>query len=257
MLPRDTEPAELPLAEVEIPDPPRSADPEPASVWRSLGDVVLCSGYPSQFLIGAALQVAGITPRDASGKLSAGFVFALSLLDTALLLGLIVWRLRRRGERPLEVFFGGRHFLREAVAGIASMPLVVAVVVAASVTIRFGLPALHNVEQNPLEGLLGTQAGLISFLVVAIVAGGVREELQRAFLLRRFTQDLGGARVGLLCTSVAFGLGHTLQGWDAAIITGLLGALWGTITLSRGSAAASLVSHSLFNSGELLRAVIR
>jgi membrane protease YdiL (CAAX protease family) len=95
------------------------------------------------------------------------------------------------------------------------------------------------------------------FLVVVIVAGGLREELQRAFLLHRFRHDLGNAGAGLVVTSLAFGLGHTLQGWDAAILTAVLGATWGLIYLTRGSAIAPIVSHSLFNSAELLRAFFR
>ena len=41
------------------------------------------------------------------------------------------------------------------------------------------------------------------------------------------------------------------------ILTGALGATWGVLSLTRGSAVASIVSHSLFNSGELLRAFVR
>ena len=52
------------------------------------------------------------------------------------------------------------------------------------------------------------------FLFVVIVAGGVREELQRAFLLHRFRCDLGQPWMGVFITSLAFGMGHTLQGWD-------------------------------------------
>ena len=66
---------------------------------------------------------------------------------------------------------------------------------------------------------------------MVIVAGGVREELQRAFLLHRFRTDLGQPWMGLLITSLAFGLGHTLQGWDAAVVTGVLGAIWGAMYL--------------------------
>lgn len=92
------------------------------------------------------------------------------------------------------------------------------------------------------------------FLIVAIVAGGVREELQRAFVLHRFRQYLGGPIVGLVITSLLFGLGHTLQGWDAALITGVLGALWGAAYLWRRSAIGPMVNHSLFNTVELLGA---
>jgi membrane protease YdiL (CAAX protease family) len=236
------------------PEPSLASKPTP---WRSVAEVLLCSGYPSQLLLGGALQAAGIAPLNPAGALSARFVFTLSLLDTALLLGLIIWLIRQRGERPLTVFFGDRPLLPEVITGMVSLPLVLIVVVATSIVIRLAAPQLHNVEQNPLEGLLGSQTGLVAFLFVVIVAGGLREELQRMFLLHRFGQDLGGVRIGLLVTSAAFGLGHTLQGWDAAVITGVLGALWGWLSLQRGSAAASIVSHSLFNSGELIRVMFR
>jgi membrane protease YdiL (CAAX protease family) len=109
------------------------------------------------------------------------------------------------------------------------------------------------VPDNPLEGLVGKGANMWLFLVVVIVAGGVREELQRAFLLHRFRGDLGQPWLGLLIASISFGMGHTLQGLDAAIITGVLGFVWGALYLKRDSAIAPMVSHSLFNSAELLR----
>jgi membrane protease YdiL (CAAX protease family) len=251
MLPEPT-----PSDQLTAPPPEPATNSTPTS-WRSVGEVLLCSGYPSQLLLGGLLQAAGISPLNAAGSLSARFVFALSLLDTVVLLGLIVWFIRRRGERPGAVFFGGCPFLPEALVGLFSLPVVLIVLIVTSLVIRLVAPQLHNVEQNPLEGLLGTETGLVAFLFVVIVAGGLREELQRVFLLHRFRHDLGGVGVGLLLTSVAFGLGHTLQGWDAAVITALLGALWGWISLTRGSAAASIVSHSLFNSGELIRTVFK
>jgi membrane protease YdiL (CAAX protease family) len=202
-------------------------------------------------------MLAGIAPLDATGSLSARFVFVLSLADAVVLVGLIVFLLVRRGERPLEVFFGGRPALREAGAGVLSFPLVITVVIAMMLAIQRVLPALHNVPDNPLEGLIGTGASRWMFLAVVIVAGGVREELQRAFLLHRFRGDLGQPWLGLFITSVSFGLGHTLQGLDAVVITGTLGALWGAMYLTRGSALAPMVSHSLFNSGELLRVFLR
>ena len=247
-------------------DPPETACAEPPVVrltsgaenrWQVFGEVVLCSGYPTQLAVGSALRAVGVSPLTSEGSLSARFVFALSLADTALLLSLIVWLLLRSGERPLVVFFGGRPVIREAWAGLVSVPFVVTLVVVVTLAIQRLAPGLHNVSENPLEGLLGSQTGLLAFLFVVIVAGGVREELQRSFLLHRFREHLGGAATGLFATSVAFGLGHTLQGWDSALITGLLGATWGVIYLSRGSAVATIMSHSVFNASQLLRAFYR
>jgi membrane protease YdiL (CAAX protease family) len=92
--------------------------------------------------------------------------------------------------------------------------------------------------------------------VIAIVAGGVREELQRAFLLQRFERHLGGAAVGVVVLSTAFGLGHAMQGWDAAIATGLLGAFWAVVYLWRRSSVAPIVSHAGFNSIAVLRVAL-
>lgn len=242
---------------IAIADPaPAGAPPAPPrpNPWLGWAEIVLCSGYPTQLLLGVLIQASGISPRRPDGSLSGTFVFALSLLDTVILLTMIVWLLRMRGERPRTIFFGERPVAPEIGVGFLSVPVVVTIVIVLMMAIRVFVPSLHNVPDNPLEGLLGSQTGLLAFLFVVIVAGGLREELQRAFLLHRFRTDLGSAGLGVVVTSLAFGLGHTLQGWDAAVVTGVLGATWGVMYLARRSAIAPIVSHSLFNSGELLRA---
>lgn len=243
---------------IPIADEPPSGPSAPLArtarpTWPTWIEILMCSGYPTQLLVGQMLVFAGIPPQLADGTLSGTFVLALSLADAVLLISLIVVFLIRRGERPLAVFFGGRAIGREAAVGMVSLPFVLAIVVALTISIRRVLPSLHNVPENPLEALAGRGLNIWLFLLVVIVAGGVREELQRAFLLHRFRGDLGQPWMGLLITSMAFGMGHTLQGLDAAIITGILGAIWGAIYLKRDSAMASIVSHSLFNSAELLR----
>ena len=108
-------------------------------------------------------------------------------------------------------------------------------------------PSLHTVEHNPMQELLRSPRNAWIFAVVVIAAGGVREEIQRAFLLHRFEVWLGGGTVGVVVTSAAFGIGHLLQGVDAAIATGLLGAFWGLVYLRRRSAVAPMVSHAGFD----------
>jgi membrane protease YdiL (CAAX protease family) len=239
------------------PQPEAAAPARRRPTWTTWIEILLCSGYPTQIFLGQLLVALGIQPMLEDGSLSSTFVFTLSFADTALLLLLIVWLLMRRGERPTTVFFGDRPITREVAFGMASLPLIIMLVLTLKLAIRRYLPALHNVPDNPLEGMIGTGASMVLFLIVVIVAGGVREELQRAFLLHRFRADFGRPWIGVVITSMAFGLGHTLQGYDAAIVTGALGATWGVMYLTRGSALASLVSHSLFNSGELLRVFLR
>jgi membrane protease YdiL (CAAX protease family) len=115
-------------------------------------------------------------------------------------------------------------------------------------------PSLHNVAHNPLQDLIRGPRNAGLFALVVIIAGGVREEIQRAFVLHRFNVWLGGGTVGIIVGSIAFGAGHLqVQGYDAAIATGLLGLFWGIVYLRRRSVIAPMVSHSGFNLIELLQ----
>ena len=222
----------------------------------ALGEVLLCSSVPTQTLIGAILQLAGWSPTDVDGRLSLPFVLTLSLADTLVLVALMVALTRAHGESATDLWLGERRVRRELVLGLILLPFVFLGVVVLLNALRLFAPWLHNVPQNPLEQLAGTASDAAMFALVAIFAGGVREELQRAFLLRRFEQHLGGPWVGVIVLSVAFGIGHIVQGWDAVITTGALGAFWAIVYLKRRSSVAPVVSHAGFNTLEIVRVVI-
>ena len=135
--------------------------------------------------------------------------------------------------------------------GILLLPVALLLTAVSFALILQFAPTLRNVPVNPLEALITSPMAIAWFALVAVVAGGIREEIQRAFILHRFEQRLGGAVVGLVVFSVAFGLGHLVQGRDAAIVTGVLGAFWGTVYLSRRSVVAPMVCHGLFNLFEI------
>lgn len=214
----------------------------------ALLEVLICSDLVTQYAIGGTLLALGYQVKTPAGALNVAYVVALSLGDAVLLIGLILVLLYARGERPRDVLFGRRRLLAEGVFGALLIPIAFGIAIAAILTVRRFAPSLHNVEQNPLQTLLGSPRDAWLFALVVIVAGGVREEIQRAFLLHRFEVWLGGSTVGLIVTSVAFGAGHfELQGLDAGIATGLLGAFWGLVYLRRRSSVAPIVSHAAFD----------
>jgi membrane protease YdiL (CAAX protease family) len=137
------------------------------------------------------------------------------------------------------------------------VPIVFALVAVLLTTLRLVAPALRNVPDNPLEALArqGPYESVL-FGIVVIISGGVREELQRAFMLRRFEDHLGGGTVGVVILSVAFGLGHVQQGWDAVVTTGVLGAFWAVLYQRRRSTVAPIVSHAGFNALEVARVAL-
>lgn len=145
---------------------------------------------------------------------------------------------------------------KEAWLGVALVPALFLAVGVTLLAVRRLFPWLHNVPTSPFEPLIRTTRDAGLFSVVAIVAGGLREEVQRAFLLRRFTTHLGGPGVGLAVTSVAFGAGHLMQGFDAAVATGLLGCAWGVMYLRRKSAVGPIVSHAAYNGTQVLQLLL-
>jgi membrane protease YdiL (CAAX protease family) len=223
---------------------------------RRLGaavEVALCSGIPSQVVIITVMQGFGMKLQTGDGHLSPPFIFALSLIDAMLVVGLVVLFLRSHHESIREVLFGKRRLFAEALLGLAILPAIFMFVVLAVFVILLVAPQLHNVVRNPLEDMMRTRGDAIIFAVVVTFAGGVREEVQRGFILHRFGGYLGGVWWGLALYSVLFGLGHFEQGYDAMIATGLLGAVWGVVYIVRRSIVAPVVSHAGFDLAQLLK----
>ena len=235
--------------------PPAGPAVLPAQRLGALLEVLLCSGFPTQLLLIAVLTASGMRMHEEPGRLSPLFVFTVSLLDTAFVLALISFFIHAHRESPQSIFLGRRRIGREAVFGLVLVPVLFMIVFAVLALVVAFAPQLHNVERNPFEDMMQTPSDLLAFGIVVMIAGGLREEVQRAFILRRFEQYLGGGAVGLVVFSAAFGLGHVEQGLDAALATAALGASWGIIYLVRRSIVAPMVSHAAFNLAQLLKYV--
>jgi membrane protease YdiL (CAAX protease family) len=222
----------------------------------ALVEVLLCSGFPTQLFLIAVLTGFGMPLRTAAGDLSPRFVFTISMLDAIFVVGLVAFFLKAHRESAHDVLIGARPVLREAFLGITLIPVIFLWVFVILAMILVLAPQLHNVPKNPLQDMLTNRQDALIFAIVVTIAGGVREEVQRGFILHRFSQYLGGGAVGLVAFSVVFGLGHIDQGIDATIATGLLGAAWGGVYLARRSIIAPMVSHAGFNLLQLVKYVV-
>jgi membrane protease YdiL (CAAX protease family) len=231
--------------------PPPS--PTPTERLVVLLEVLMCSDFPTQLALGSTFAAFGYGPYGADGQLRVAYVVGLSLVDTAALLCLVALFLYAHGERPRDLIFGRQSPAREAAYGVPLIFVALGIAVAVLLSIQHWAPSLHTVAQNPLERLLSRPRDIWLFALVSIVAGGIREETQRAFLLHRFEVWLGGGLVGVTVTSIAFGVGHLIQGVDAAVATALLGAFWGVVYLRRRSAVAPMVSHAGFDLLQILQ----
>jgi membrane protease YdiL (CAAX protease family) len=151
--------------------------------------------------------------------------------------------------------FGSRATARDAALGLVLIPASFGLIVIVLLLLGVSAPALHNVSHNPLTDLVKTRTDAILFALVVMIGGGVREEIQRGFVLRRFEQYLGGGAAGLVIFSALFGLGHVEQGHDVALATAVLGALWGAVYLTRRTVLPAMIGHAGFNLAQVIKFV--
>jgi uncharacterized protein len=102
-------------------------------------------------------------------------------------------------------------------------------------------------DKNPIMELIHSPQQLTLIIFSALIAGGIKEELQRAFILTRFREYLGGATIGLVLWSLAFGFGHYVQGAQGVVVASIFGVLFGILYLLTGSLIAPIVAHSLYD----------
>lgn len=219
-------------------------------------EVLFCSGFPTQLVLILLFGAAGWTPFDDANHLAPVYVLTLTLADAVLLVGLALYFLIRHGESPRIVLLGTRRPSVEAKLGLLLVPIVFVGIVLVVGSLRVWLPSLHNIERNPFQDLLEGPWQAAAFMTLVVAAGGIREEVQRAFILHRFDRYLGGGRVGLVLFSVAFGAGHLDQGRDVAIATACLGLFWGWLYLRRRSLAAPLANHVGFNLAQAVQFLV-
>ena len=179
---------------------------------------------------------------------------AFMLCSSVLLVGLITLLLRWHGESVGSLCFGiaGRP-RREVLLGGALVPGIFLGAFLIKSAIRHLVPAMYRGERNVLEELMRSPSDLALFLAVALIAGGVREEMQRAFVIRRFETGWGPAWLGAALFAIFFGYGHLVQGTDEAIIAGVFGLLWGWVYVRRRNIVATSLSHGLYDGLELVR----
>lgn len=207
-------------------------------IWVSLGvgllmDLVLSLGW-----LGAAGGLA---------EMNALQLMVLLLLQNLLAVGSIMAFLRLEGKGLSSLGFRRRPLMQEMALGLALFPpVLIGALVLETLLLRF-LPVLHNVEENPILTMLHDPRDVAAILVASILAGGVGEEIIRAFVLRRFETHLGGMGVGLTVWSLAFGAMHLSQGADKALVVALLGLVFGLIYAWRRSPVAAMVVHGAFN----------
>ena len=218
---------------------------------KSLGALleVVAVAVGGMVLASPAIRFLGLSAEDIYGDVPHLVLYLM--LETSLTLGIILILLWTGDRRLRDLGWVKRGWRKESWAGVSVVPLLFGATFLVGFLFRIFLPQYVS-ESNPLLEMIqdGTDLGLL--LISSVVVGGIKEEVQRAFILVHFRNHLGGAVPGLILWSAFFGAGHSFQGVDFAVAAGVLGLLFGLLYLWRGHLAAPIVAHALYDVVTLL-----
>ncbi|SDQ37663.1 CPBP family intramembrane glutamic endopeptidase [Natronobacterium texcoconense] len=206
--------------EGERPDKPNrpahgEVDPASLSTGAILANVALSQGMFALVLIGAAIYTG--LPAEALG-----IEFSLSYLETGLLVGIG-----------------------------AGLVLYAANEIGAATATWFGFD--HDEQLRELLAPETTRGWVILLVGVLPIIAVFEELLFRAALIGALSMGFGiDPWLLAVLSSIAFGIGHGMQGSVGIVVTGLLGFVLATVFIFTGSLLVVVVAHYLINALEFL-----
>jgi|WetSurMetagenome_2_1015567.scaffolds.fasta_scaffold05378_3 uncharacterized protein len=213
-------------------------------------EILLLSGLVSGFLAALALPLLHVRSTDRLLQ-DVRLLSIYLLVESAISLLLLAGLLKLHQEPVASIGFRGKHWKRDLLIGLALVPFLFMINGFVAVFFKLYLPKYFMAE-NPLIQIVHTPQQLALFVFSALIAGGFKEEMQRAFILNRFRSYLGGAGTGLLIWSLAFGAGHYVQGVQGVVIAALYGFIFGVIYLLSGSLIAPIAAHGAYDALAIL-----
>lgn len=221
-------------------------EPSQRKAWTSrlsaFFEVILVA-LAGSFLTQAALSFYGFSTAELLASTRLLFIFLMSEATvTLILIGLF---LHARGESFTQIGLKWRG-VAELRVGILAIPLLFASAFLVGAFFQLVLPSYVSTT-NPLLELIRDRRDFFFFLISSIYVGGIKEEIQRAFVLVRFERYLGGVTVGLVLWSMFFAVGHQMQGVDNAAGAGVLGLLFGILYLWRRNLSAPMLAHAVYD----------
>jgi membrane protease YdiL (CAAX protease family) len=127
------------------------------------------------------------------------------------------------------------------------------VLAATAVAFRWGGGALREVLRQQARGFLAllptNGEERVTFAALAVTAGICEEVLFRGFGIAYVRWVWPGAThaVLIVITSTVFGFAHLYQGVRGVVLTGIVGALLASVTLSTGTLVPAMVMHALLD----------
>jgi len=172
-------------------------------------------------------------------------LYAATIAFQWLMLGVVAWRSLARGLTPRELGLTGYGSAQIVLAGLLGAGII------------GGLQWLNLRRMGKMTGatpdfmrklasriLPHSRVELLPYLALAVTAGVCEEFLYRGFALAALSRAGLATWVGVLATSLLFGLGHAYQGRTGILGTGVLGVLLAVARVLYGSLVPVMIWHT-------------
>ena len=172
--------------------------------------------------------------------------YAATLAWEWILAAFVFWGIRMR-KTPLRQLLG----VRRSTLGDWSDDLAIAggfwitsMMVLAGIGALLRLAHL-SAPQKALAQLAPQNAGELLLWVILSISAGICEEITfRGYLLQQFSRLGGKVWIGVLASSLLFGIAHGYEGASGMIAITIYGALFCVLTIKRGSLRPGMMAHA-------------
>jgi membrane protease YdiL (CAAX protease family) len=218
-------------------DPSRLRNPGVVAPWWHAGAIAV-------LLVGLSVVSGRQAHSNSLGAHHAGrYLFGIGS-EWALLL-FAWWGLRLKRVRFAELlgFRSGLRALAEDV-GAAAIFWIVALVVLATIGLLLRAAHLPGPEKTLMTIAPRTRLEMLLWIALSLSAGFCEEFVFRGYFLRQFASLGAGMWVGVLGSSLLFGVSHGYEGAAGMIAITAFGAMFCALAIARGSLRPGMMAHA-------------
>jgi membrane protease YdiL (CAAX protease family) len=215
---------------------PQSPAPPVAPWWHTVLIVCLLAGIS---LLGAQAAHRNLVAPHHLARYGLGIVMEWTLL-------LLVWwglRIRRVPLAALLEFRPGLEaFLQDLLA--AGVFWIAAIIVLAIIGLSLKAAGLTAPQKTLMSIAPRTPLEVLLWVMLSCTAGFCEEVVFRGYLLRQFSSLRAGLWLGVLCSSLLFGISHGYEGAAGMIAITAYGAMFCMLAVSRKSLRPGMFAHA-------------
>lgn len=235
-----------------LPDSPPAPEPPPREPFWGYSDLLLFLGLiPISMFLGWAVVWAGLRLFGISNSEQVGVLLLEECLGYVVLFGTLALIFRIRYGRPFWQSLGWRPLRAHSATPIDDISVVVFMGVMVALAVAFLSELIRTPDTpNPMSQMVQSQSGLIPMAIFGTTVAPVCEELGfRGFLQPLLVRTLG-PWLGILLTSIPFGLLHYQEygdSWRHVVLVSCSGAAFGFVRYRNGSTKTAALMHAAYN----------